>query len=67
MPVETEKPGGRIPRYTVRAVPNGRYCVWDADKDAIASSTDGCRQYDDLRLHQAFDLIDQLIEQAGEP
>ncbi len=56
---------GDSPRYSVRATPgNGRYCVWDTEKDAITSSPDGSRQYDHLRLQEAFDLIDQLIEQA---
>jgi hypothetical protein len=62
MAAETEKPRGPRPRYRVRAISNGLYCVWDADKDAVASSPDGCRQCDDLRLEEAFDMIDQLIE-----
>jgi len=50
-----------LPRFTVRATPhNGHYCVWDAAQDAMASSPDGSRQYADLRLQEAFDLIDQL-------
>ena len=56
-------PGG--PRYTIKAKPSGgNYCVWDAEKNDIASSPDGSRQYDDLHLQEAFDLIDQLVEQA---
>jgi hypothetical protein len=53
------------PRYTIRANPSGgRYCVWDAERNAIASSPDGARQHVDLGLQEAFDLIDQLVEQA---
>ena len=56
-------PGG--PRYSIRATPSGgRYCVWDSEKNVIASSPDGARQYVDLHLQEAFDLIDQLVEQA---
>jgi hypothetical protein len=56
-------PGGH--RYSIRANPSGgRYCVWDSEKNAIASSPDGARQYVDLHLQEAFDLIDQLVEQA---
>jgi hypothetical protein len=52
------------PRYSVRATPsNGRYCVWDDEKNDIASSPDGSRQYDILRLHEAFEVIDQLTQQ----
>jgi hypothetical protein len=56
--------GGSMPRYTVRARPSGagHYCVWDAEKNAIASSPDGNRPYDDLRLQEAFDAIDMLAE-----
>jgi hypothetical protein len=62
MAADTGRPNG--PRYTVRAKPSGgSYCVWDAEKDAIASSPDGSRQYDDLRLMEAFDAIDQLTAQ----
>jgi hypothetical protein len=53
------------PRYSIRANPGGgRYCVWDGERNAIASSPDGAQQYVDLHLQEAFDLIDQLIEQA---
>jgi hypothetical protein len=59
------RPSG--PRYTVRAVASaGRYCVWDAEKDSIASSPDGSQQYDNLRLMEAFDAIGQLSEQDEE-
>jgi hypothetical protein len=57
-----------IPRFTVRATPsNGRYCVWDTEKDALAGSPDGSRQYDDLHLQEAFDVIDQLSGQDDKP
>jgi hypothetical protein len=62
MAAETEKPGAPRPRYRIRAISNGLYCVWDADKDAVASSSDGFREYNDLRLEEAFEVIDQLIE-----
>jgi len=55
-------PGAR-PRYSVRATGQGRYCVWDVEKDAIARSPDGVLQYTDLSLQRAFDVIDQLTEQ----
>jgi|HubBroStandDraft_4_1064222.scaffolds.fasta_scaffold687994_2 hypothetical protein len=51
------------PRYSVRATGQGRYCVWDTEKDAIARSPDGSLQYADLSLQLAFDVIDQLTEQ----
>jgi hypothetical protein len=52
-------------RYSIRANPSGgRYCVWDAEKNAIASSPDGTQQCADLYLQEAFDLIDQLVERA---
>jgi hypothetical protein len=51
-------PGG--PRYSIRANPSGgRYCVWDLERNAIASSPDGA-----LHLQEAFDLVDQLVDQA---
>jgi hypothetical protein len=57
---------GSMPRYTVRALPSGggHYCIWDAEKNAVASSPNGNRQYDDLRLQEAFDVIDELAEQT---
>jgi hypothetical protein len=56
------------PRYTVKANHgSGSYCVWDAEKNAIAESPDDSRQYDGLHLQEAFDVIDQLAEEAGEP
>jgi hypothetical protein len=51
------------PRYTVRSTGQGRYCVWDAEKDAIARSSDGALQYADLSLQRAFDVIDELTKQ----
>jgi hypothetical protein len=48
-----------VSRYTVRATGSG-YCVWDAERNAIATSPDGFRQYDSLRIEEAFALIDQL-------
>ena len=58
--------GGAIRRYSVRATGQGRYCVWDIEKDAIATSPDGSLQYADLSLQRAFDVIDQLTEQNDE-
>jgi hypothetical protein len=56
------------PRYVVRALPRegGHYCVWDAEKNDFATSPDGTRQYADLRLQEAFDVIDELAEQRNE-
>ena len=51
------------PRYSIRATGQGRYCVWDTEKDAIARSPDGSLQYADLSLQRAYDVIDQLTEQ----
>ena len=62
MTAERGRPSG--PRYTVRAnLGTGSYCIWDAEKDGIASAPDGLRQYDDLRFEEAFDAIDQLLEE----
>jgi hypothetical protein len=55
-----------MPRYSVRATGQGRYCVWDNEKDAIARSPDGSLQYADLSLQRAFDVIDQLAETDDE-
>jgi hypothetical protein len=53
------------PRYGVRSTGTGRYCVWDAEKGAIARSPNGVLQYADLNLQRAYEVIDQLSQQDG--
>jgi len=52
------------PRYTVRAqAPAGLYCIWDSERNTVATSPNGDRRYHDLPLQEAFDAIEGL---AGE-
>jgi hypothetical protein len=57
------------PRYTVRAGDNRRYSVWDNERDRIATSPSGDREYRDLSFDEAFNAADQLAlgEQAPQP
>jgi hypothetical protein len=56
-----------MPRYSVRSTDSTRYSVWDGEKEAVAKSPDGVLQYADLSWQRAFDVIDQLTEQANKP
>jgi hypothetical protein len=56
-------PNGSKSRYTVRARPDGRYCVWDNEGNNIANSPNGDRHYSDLGFDEAFNVADRLRQQ----
>jgi hypothetical protein len=47
-------------RYIIQAHPGGRYSIWDSEKNVVATSPNGDRQYDNLGMNEAFDLRDKL-------
>jgi hypothetical protein len=54
-------------RYTVRALDApDHYCVWDNERNALATSPNGDRRYHDLSFAEAFRAFDQLSGQ-GDP
>jgi hypothetical protein len=47
-------------RYVVRRQENGKFCVWDTEKDKPAEEAGGDLRYSDLQLGEALDCAASL-------